>query len=95
MTINGLSQLESGSEISATRGTWCFGKTCVNYREKQNIYIFFGFRPCGIEGRKKVGFTLLSSAYRSYHDEIESRNREDIPFPSRKVPRGLSVAEGP
>ena len=32
---------------------------------------------------------------RSYRDEIETRNREEIPYSSRKVPRGLSVAEGP
>ena len=32
---------------------------------------------------------------RSYPDEIETRNREEIPYSSRIVPRGLSVAEGP
>ena len=32
---------------------------------------------------------------RSYHDEIETRNREEIPYSSRIAPRGLSVAEGP
>ena len=26
---------------------------------------------------------------------VETRNQEDIPFPSRIAPRGLSVAEGP
>ena len=29
---------------------------------------------------------------RSYHDEIETRNWEEIPYSSRIVPRGLSVA---
>ena len=32
---------------------------------------------------------------RSYRDEIETRNREEIPYSSRIVPRGFSVAEGP
>ena len=32
---------------------------------------------------------------RSYRDEIETQNREKIPYSSRIVPRGLSVAEGP
>ena len=32
---------------------------------------------------------------RSYHDEIETRNREEIPYSLRIVPRGLSVAERP
>ena len=32
---------------------------------------------------------------RSYRDEIETQNREEIPYSSRIVPRGLSVAEGP
>ena len=32
---------------------------------------------------------------RSYRDEIKTRNREEIPYSSRIVPRGLSVAEGP
>ena len=32
---------------------------------------------------------------RSYRDEIETRNREEIPCSSRIVPRGHSVAEGP
>ena len=32
---------------------------------------------------------------RSYRDEIETRNREEITYSSRIVPRGLSVAERP
>ena len=32
---------------------------------------------------------------RPYRDEIETRNREEIPYSSRIVPRGLSVAERP
>ena len=32
---------------------------------------------------------------RSYRDEIETCNREEIPYSSRIVPRGLSVAEEP
>ena len=32
---------------------------------------------------------------RSYRDEIETRNREEIPYSSGIVPRGLSAAEGP
>ena len=32
---------------------------------------------------------------RSYRDEIETQNREETPYSSRIVPRGLSVAEGP
>ena len=45
------------------------------------------------EGRNGLlrGFQQL----RSYRDEIERRNREEIPFSSRRVPRGLSVAEEP
>ena len=42
------------------------------------------------EGKRfNVAFT------RSFSDEIETRNREEIPFSSRIVPRGLLVAEGP
>ena len=33
--------------------------------------------------------------FRSYRDEIETRNREEIPLSLRLVPRGLVVAEGP
>ena len=32
---------------------------------------------------------------RSYHEEIETPNREEIPFSLQTVPRGLSVAEEP
>ena len=32
---------------------------------------------------------------RSYRDKIETRNREDIPYSSRIVPRGLSAAIAP
>ena len=32
---------------------------------------------------------------RPYRDEIETRNREEIPYSSQIAPRGLSVAEGP
>ena len=32
---------------------------------------------------------------RSYHEEIETRNWEEIPFSLQTVPRGLSVAEEP
>ena len=32
---------------------------------------------------------------RSYRDEIETRNREEIPYSSRIVPMGISVADGP
>ena len=32
---------------------------------------------------------------RSYRDEIETQNREEIPYSLQIVPRGLSVAEGP
>ena len=32
---------------------------------------------------------------RSYRDEMETRNREGIPFSLPIVPSGLSVAEGP
>ena len=44
-----------------------------------------------IPGRKESGFTSLSTA----RDEIETQNRVGIPYSSRIVPRGLSVAEGP
>ena len=47
----------------------------------------------GKEGRNWVLHRLQQ--LRSYRDEIETRNREEIPYSSRIVLRGLSVAEGP
>ena len=56
----------------------------------QNIHIF--------TERVKEGRNWVLRSFqqlRSYRDEIETRNREEIPYSSRIVPRGLSVAEGP
>ena len=56
--------------------------------------------PCCIrncEGRK-VGRNWVLCRFqqlRSYHDEIETWNREEIPYSLRIVPRGILVAEGP
>ena len=50
-------------------------------------------RALGPEGRNWV--LRRFQKLRSYHDEIETRNQEEIPYSSRIVPRGLSVAEGP
>ena len=49
------------------------------------------------EGRKEGRNWALRrfQQLRSYRDEIETRNREEIPYSSRIVPRGLSVAERP
>ena len=50
-----------------------------------------------IQGRKEGSNWVLRrfQQLRSYRDESETRNREEIPYSSQKVPRGLSVAEGP
>ena len=45
------------------------------------------------EGRN--GFLNHFQQLRSYPKEIETQNWEEIPFSSRIVPRGLSVAKGP
>ena len=37
----------------------------------------------------------LSIAIRSYCDEVEAWNREEIPYSLQIVPRGLLVAEKP
>ena len=42
-----------------------------------------------------IGFEVAVNQLRSYRDEIETGNREEIPYSSRIVPRSLSVAEGP
>ena len=49
------------------------------------------------EGRKEGRHGVLHhfQQLRSYHDEIETQNREEILFSSQIVLRGLSVAEGP
>ena len=49
------------------------------------------------EGRKEGRNWVLSrfQQLRSYRDEIETRNLEEIPYSSRIFPMGLSVAEGP
>ena len=51
---------------------------------------------CG-HGRKEGRNWVLRrfQQLRSYRDEIETQNREEIPYSSRIVLRGLSVAEGP
>ena len=46
------------------------------------------------EGRK-VWLLRRFQQIRSYRDELESRNREEIPLSSGIVPRCLPVAEGP
>ena len=51
-----------------------------------------------LQNRRKEGRNWVLHRFqqlRSYRDEIETRNREEIPYSSRIVPRGLSVAEGP
>ena len=40
-----------------------------------------------------MSFNIASTAHKSYRDEIETLNREEIPFSSQIVPRGLSVAD--
>ena len=49
------------------------------------------------EGRKEGRNWVLPrfQQLRSYRDEIETRNREEIPYSSRIVTRGLSVAKRP
>ena len=42
-----------------------------------------------------MGFYDAFHSLRSYHDEIETLNWEEIPFSSRKVPRVLSDADTP
>ena len=48
---------------------------------------------CMEEGRN--GLLRCFQQLRSYRDETETRNREEIPFPSRILPRGLLVKEDP
>ena len=43
----------------------------------------------------KEGLGFYAAFNRSYHDEIETRNRKEIPFSLLRLPRGLLVAEGP
>ena len=41
------------------------------------------------QGRKKrIGFNVPFNSVKSYNDEIENRNREEIVFSSRIIPRG-------
>ena len=49
------------------------------------------------QGFWRFGVLRPFQKLRSYRDEIETRNREEIPYSSRilVVPRGLLVAEGP
>ena len=57
------------------------------------IYIYICIYIYVKEGRNLV--LRRFQQLRSYHDEIETWNREEIPYSSRIVPRGLSVAERP
>ena len=61
------------------------GRLKVSEFEKKAVY--------GKEGRNWA--LRRFQQLRSYRDEIETRNREEIPYSSRIVPRGLSVAERP
>ena len=45
--------------------------------------------------KEGLPFKIRFQQLRSYRDEIEIRNREDIPYSSQIVPTGLSAAEGP
>ena len=42
----------------------------------------------------EIGGLRCLQRLRSYHEEVETRNREEIPFSLQTDPRGLSVAEG-
>ena len=57
-------------------------------KRHERVNLFYTSRK---EGRNWV--LRLFQQLRSYRDEIETRNREEIPYSSRIVPRGLSVAE--
>ena len=61
------------------------------------IHFFYSEILLNLEGRKEgIGFYVaFNSLGHIDRDEIETRNREEIPYSSRIVPRGLSVAEGP
>ena len=57
-------------------------------------------KTCGINEKivirvRRKKFLHRFQQYRSYRNEIETRNRGEIPFTLCIVPRGLSVAEGP
>ena len=43
---------------------------------------------------ERNGFLQCFQQLRSYHDEVETRNKDEIHFSSWIVPMGLSVAEG-
>ena len=64
-----------------------YNKIIMNYHPSRFLYY-----------QRKEGRNWVLRRFqqlRSYRDEIETRNREEIPYSSRIVPRGLSVAEGP
>ena len=54
-----------------------------------------GCGPCGVGREGGNWFYIASKQIRSHHDEIETRNREEIRYSLRIVPKCLSVAEAP
>ena len=52
---------------------------------------------CELGNELKGGYWFLChfQQLRSYHDEIETLNREEITYSLQIFPRGLSVAEAP
>ena len=84
---------DSVQSVAAPENTWPSGqaqkiyKTYISMISKHLLSHYRKYK----EGRKELGFTSLSTAYRSYRDEIETRNREEIPYSSQIVPRGLSA----
>ena len=56
--------------------------------------IFISHGTARKEGRKEEGFKCFQQLG-SYHNKIETRNWEEIPFSSERVQRGLSVAVEP
>ena len=57
--------------------------------------ILINFHPNALRKEGRNWVLRRFQQLRSYRDEIETRNREEIPYSSRIVPRGLSVADGP
>ena len=69
------------------------GRTMDAHRCEPKLYVHPVLPSAHWEGR--YGGLRHFKHLRSFPDAIETWNREEIPFPSRIVPRGLSVPEGP
>ena len=77
----------------ATRPLHNLDLSCKRQTSRTQAYVSISLYACKNEG-KNWGFRRFQQL-RSYRNEIETRNREEIPYSSLIVPRGNSVADGP